>query len=596
MLETKLKILPESSGVYQFFDTDGKLLYIGKAKVLKNRVKSYFRFTPEIGAAGNLSPRIHKMINEVHDLEFIVVNNEFDALILENSLIKQLKPKYNILLRDDKTYPYIYIDWSQDYPRFEMTRKILKGSKIEYFGPFTSGARDILDSLYESFKLVQKKACIKGKKSCLFYQIEKCLAPCEKLVSPEHYQVIAKEAKEHIQNKNLLLKKLQTKMETLSESLRFEEAAVLRDRVEKIKRLRTVALDMARLNNLDVFYIKEGEKKSALVKLFIRDGKVVSSLNHVFKITGSMEEAYKRAILGAYKEKSPLPPKEIIVPVPFEDMEEVGELVSQTLERRVSIVIPDRGDKKKLLDVALKNAEEAVRQESAREDVQESIREILDLSSYPARIEVFDNSMMYGSEKVGAMVVYEDGFAKESYRRYKLEGGDEYAQMREMLTRRALSFDTLPPPDLWLIDGGLAQLNIAKEVIDSSGANVDVIAIAKEKIDAKAHRAKGGARDKIVTEKGELKLQQNDKRLMFLQKLRDEAHRFAIKFFRESKQKKDKEISLLKVPGIGQGSIKRLIDFFGSFEAVKKASLEELKKVIGKKSAETLFAYLNDGN
>lgn len=596
MLENKLKLLPESSGVYQFFDTAGKLLYIGKAKVLKNRVKSYFRFTPALGPANNLSPRIYKMIGEVANLEFIVVNNEFDALVLENSLIKQLKPKYNILLRDDKTYPYIYIDWSQAFPRFEITRKILKGSKIEYFGPFTSGARDILDSLYESFKLVQKKACVKGKKHCLFYQIEKCLGPCEGLVLSEDYRMIAKEAKEHIQNKNLLIKKLTIKMEQLSESLRFEEAAVLRDRVEKIKRLKTIALDMARLNDLDVLYIKEGEKKSVLVKLFIREGKVVSSGSHTFKITGTIEEAYKRALLGAYKEKSPLPPKEVIVPLAFEDMEEVGTLIGQNLGRKVSIIIPSRGDKKKLLEVARKNADEIVKQELEKEDVRDSIRELFDLDGYPARIEVFDNSMMYGSETVGTMIVYEDGFVKDSYRRYRLESHDEYGQMREMLTRRALSFETSPPPDLWLIDGGLAQLNIAREVIESSGANVDVVAIAKEKIDAKAHRAKGGARDKIVTEKGELKLQQNDKRLMFLQKLRDEAHRFAIKFFRESKQKKDKDISLLQIHGIGQGSVKKLIAYFGSFEGVKNANLEELEKVIGKKSAKMLFEHLNNGN
>lgn len=590
MLAKKIRELPESSGVYRFLDGDGRLLYIGKAKVLKNRIKSYFRFTPTLSPAPNLSPRIAKMISECEDLEYIVLANEFDALILENSLIKQLKPKYNILLRDDKTFPYIFIDWSLDFPRFEITRKVLKGSKIEYFGPFVSGARDILDSLYEIFKLVQKKSCLASKKACLFYQIERCLAPCTGEVGVDEYKKIASSAREYILNKKLLISALEAKMDAYAEALRFEEAATLRDRVTTIKSLKTISVDRAKLEDCDIFAISSSASKGVVVKLFMRSGKIVSSSHNFFAIRSGFDEqeAYKRAILGHYKESLPLPPSYILTPIGFEDKDECEEIVSGILQKKVKIEIPQKGDKKKLVDIALKNGEELLKGEKGDDEIRESIKDIFALQNIPYRVETFDTSSFMGQGRVGVMVVYEDGWLKEEYKRYKLEGSDEYSQTREMLTRRALSFSDNPPPDLWLIDGGVAQLNIAKEVISSSGANVDVLAIAKEKIDAKAHRAKGGAEDAVYFEGGSLKLGKNDKKLMFLQRLRDEAHRFAIKFFREKKQKEDKEVELLKLKGVGEASLKKLLNYFGSFKAIEEASFEEIAEVVGKGVAKAL--------
>ncbi|MDQ1338611.1 MAG: excinuclease subunit, partial [Campylobacterota bacterium] len=223
-LEETIKQLPNSAGIYQYFDKNGHLLYIGKAKSLSKRVKSYFNFTPELKPNSNLSLRITKMISETLSMNYIVVNSEHDALILENSLIKQLTPKYNILLRDDKTYPYIYIDNSQTYPRFEITRKIIKSPNIKYYGPYSVGARDILDSIYEICRLVQKKGSLKSKKLCLYYQIGKCLGPCELEVSEEAYKKELDTAKELIQNKKILIKKLEEKMLFYAENLRFEEA------------------------------------------------------------------------------------------------------------------------------------------------------------------------------------------------------------------------------------------------------------------------------------------------------------------------------------------------------------------------------------
>ena len=298
-LEQKVKNMPASAGVYQYFDANGKLLYVGKAKNLKNRVKSYFNFNP-FRASSNLSLRIKKMINEAVDLEYIVVNSEHDALLLENSLIKQLNPKYNILLRDDKTYPYIAVDLSQKYPRLEITRKIFKDKNIKYFGPYSSGARDIVDSVYEFCKLVQKKSCLKGAKACLFYQIDKCLAPCEFDVKDEIYQKELQKALMFVKDKKLLINKLQEKMEFYANELRFEEAMELRDRIERISKSSLKSdIDFASKENYDIFVVENNDKKAVIIKVFMREGKIISSSSDTINIKENFDkqELLHRALL-----------------------------------------------------------------------------------------------------------------------------------------------------------------------------------------------------------------------------------------------------------------------------------------------------------
>jgi len=236
----RLKNLPEGPGVYQFFDSDGRLLYVGKAKSLKKRVKSYFRLSPDVVPAPNLGARIYRMVSQTVRVETIVTQSESDALLLENSLIKQLKPKYNILLRDDKTYPYIYIDMSRPFPRFELTRKVVKGKKVKYFGPFPSGAKAILSSLYELVPLVQKRGCLRGKRACLFHQIGRCAAPCEGKIDEAGYSKLLEEALGYIHNKKRLISALREKMSFYAESMRFEEAAEIRDRIETDRKDRGV--------------------------------------------------------------------------------------------------------------------------------------------------------------------------------------------------------------------------------------------------------------------------------------------------------------------------------------------------------------------
>jgi len=290
-LDQKIKQLPDSSGIYQYFDKDDNLLYIGKAKNLSKRVKSYFSFTPELKAKSNLSTRIIKMINQTVSMNYIVVNSEHDALILENSLIKQLNPKYNILLRDDKTYPYIYIDNSLKYPRYEITRKIIKSSDITYFGPYSVGARDILDSVYEICKLVQKKGCLKSKKLCLYHQIDKCLGPCELPISKERYKKEVDLGLELIHNKKLLTTKLEKKMMFYAEEMRFEEAGELRDRIERISRSEIKSeIDFASGENYDIFAITNSQSRAVVVRIFMRNGKIISSSHDFIQLNEGYDE------------------------------------------------------------------------------------------------------------------------------------------------------------------------------------------------------------------------------------------------------------------------------------------------------------------
>ncbi|MDD3009312.1 MAG: excinuclease ABC subunit UvrC [Arcobacter sp.] len=608
-LQDKLKQLPNDAGVYQYFDKDGHLLYVGKAKVLKNRVKSYFKFTPKLLPADKLSPRIYKMISEVVSCEWIVVPNEHDALILENSLIKQLKPKYNILLRDDKTYPYIFIDYNEDFPRLEITRKIHKGKNIKYFGPYSTGAKDMLDSIYEIVPLVQKKSCVKGKTACLFHQIQKCLAPCENKISKEEYAKIVENALEYIYNKTKLISKLNEKMVQYSNDFRFEEAMNLRDRIKTIEKSQIKSgIDLATNEDIDIFAITSTNKKAVVVRMFLRDGKLTSSSHDFLKLDNyeeefefDYEEAYKRAIINYYDNEIPLLPKEILVGIELEDTSELEEFLQIRFNKKIKIINPKKDKKKDIVQIALSNCDELLRIDSSKNEtnIYEELKELFNLQTLPFRIESFDNSHMMGQATVGAMIVWDENlnsFDKKAFRHYNLESKDEYSQMREMLIRRVESFEKNPAPDLWIIDGGETLLKLAYDIVLSVGVNLDIIAIAKEKVDAKAHRAKGAAKDIIHyknknNEFKNFKLSTSDRRLQFVQRQRDEAHRFVINFHKKQKRAEDKQISLLQIKGIGEAKIKKLLLYFGEFEKIKNASLEELKNVLNEKDANLLKNY-----
>ncbi len=593
-LEQTLRQLPTQAGIYQYFDKNGRILYVGKAKNLKNRVKSYFTFTPHLQPNKKLSERIVSMLKQATSLEYIVVNSEHDALILENSLIKQLNPKYNILLRDDKTYPYIYIDTAQPYPRFDITRKVLKSKTIQYYGPYSVGARDILDSIYELCKLVQKKGSLSSQKLCLYHQINKCLGPCELPVSKELYDKELSFAKKLILNKKLLISHLQKRMEIYAEQMRFEEAAELRDRIEKISRSQIHSeIDFASDENYDIFAIEHTQTQAVVVRLFMRHGKIISSshsftqLHHGF----DLNELYTRALSNFYTQEKPPLCVPILLAHNFDDFEVIQDHISKVFGKKAQLLIPQRGKKKELISLALINAKELLKRNAQQQTstIYPEIQKLFELEKLPLRVEVFDNSHMAGVAPVGAMIVYDNGtFDKKSYRTYHLQAKDEYAQMRETLTRRVHSFEKNPPPDLWVLDGGATLLQLAKNILLSVGVTLDVIAISKEKVDAKAHRAKGKANDIIYTSEEKFLLKNNDKRLQWVQNLRDEAHRSAIAFHKKTKLKQDQESKLLTLHGISQAKIIKLLNHFGTFEEIKNLSFEAISEVLNQKDAKII--------
>ncbi|MCW0227438.1 excinuclease ABC subunit UvrC [Campylobacter lari] len=593
MLENELKTLPNLPGVYQYFDIQGKLLYVGKAKNLKNRVRSYFNFTPNLCPNPNNSLRIQKMISQTYHLEFVTTKSEADALILENSFIKQLHPKYNILLRDDKTYPYIYIDLNEDFPRFEITRKIIKKNKIKYFGPFFKGAKELLNALYLSFELRQKKSC---KELCLFYQIKRCKGPCEQKISKQEYEKIVQKATQALLNPLSLIKNLENKMLEYAKNENYEEAATIRDQIKTIEDLSVkIQIDLAKLEDFDVFAIHHEANILSMVRFVINNGRIISSNHKVLTLNHQDEfdlnAIYKQYILENYTQDSPINSTRIYTHEEFEDMNLLQNLLSERFSKKFHLKTPKLGEKKALCELALENAKINTQKHLRSDDYLflKELKEFFNLQNYPNYIEIFDNSHMQGEANVGALVAYKDGkFDKSSYRHYHLSYKNDYDQMLQTLSKRALSFDKNPPPDLWLIDGGDALLKLANDIIKSSGANVDILAISKEKIDAKAYRAKGSAKDKIYTQEGKIQLSTDDKKLQFLQKLRDEAHRFAISFHQKTKRKQDLQNSRLIQLGISQGYIKKFLDYYGSFDEISKASFDELKTLSNTKIAKLI--------
>ena len=597
MLIEEIKSLPASPGVYQYFDAAGKLLYVGKAKILKNRVKSYFSFTPALAPSPRLSARIAKMISEAAHLEYIVTPSESDALILENSFIKQLKPKYNILLRDDKTYPYIYVNLDDDFPRFEITRKIVKGRNIRYFGPYFHGAKEILQTLYMQFPLVQKKNCVKGKKACLFHQIGRCAAPCEDKISKQDYARIVQSALAALKNPQKMVPTLWERMARLAQSENFEEAAQIRDKIEILKQMNVkVEVDLAKLDDFEVFAIAARDGLVCAVHFSIREGKISASSSHIINCKApsadDIANAYKQMILSAFPAAAPVACAKIYVYDEFDDADLVCEILSKRHERAFKIYAPKIGEKRKICEIAYQNCEINIKKHLKTHDYAflQELKDYFDLTNLPVNIEVFDNSHMFGAAAVGAMISFQDGeFNRQNYRHKHLSSNNDYDQMREYLTSRALKFDELAAPDLWLIDGGTALLSLAEDIISSVGANVDIIAISKEKIDAKAHRAKGAAKDKICTKDRIFSLPTDDKKLQFFQRLRDEAHRFAISFHQKSKRKLDLQSSKLLNLGVSKGSLKKLLDFYGDFESIYAASFDEIRSLTNIQTAEKIL-------
>lgn len=582
MLIQEIENLPDSAGIYQYFDDKSHLLYVGKAKNLKKRVKSYFVFKPKLAANPKNSLRIQNMIAQCKHLEFISTDSEADALILENSLIKQLRPKYNILLRDDKTYPYIYIDLSEDFPRFNISRKLIKKPKIKYYGPFFKGAKELLNALYENYKLKQKNSC---KSPCIFYQMKRCLAPCASMVSKQEYDKIVKEATSSLLNPSILIKNLEKKMLFYAENENYEEAAKIRDSIKTINELKTkVKIDIAKLENFDVFAFANKGINICTIRFVIQNGKLISSKTNISKnILKDIDanEIYKQMIIENFNTQNPLNSKTIYVRDEFKDLEPLQDLLCDRFKQKISIKVPKNNEKKQICDLAYKNALLFLENNDKKEDkILQKLFDFFELNNFPSCIEIFDNSHLQGNATVGAMVSYNEGkLDKNRYRLFHLKAKNEYEQMKELLLRRLEMIDELSVPDMWLIDGGKTLLNLAIDLVKSYGLNIDVLAISKEKMDNKTRRAKGFANDEIHSSLSSFKLNNSDEKLLFLQRLRDEAHRFAISFHKKTRQKQNLQSSKLQNLGISKAYIQRLLQYFGSFEAIYEADFESIKKV-----------------
>jgi excinuclease ABC subunit C len=378
-------------------------------------------------------------------------------------------------------------------------------------------------------------------------------------------------------------------MSKLAMQERYEEAGAMRDNIKAISSLAISSnIDLANELNLDIFAIPNGDERGVIVKLFMRSGKIISSAYTYFRHTHIFDEneAYKQALLEFYTVDTPNISKQILTAHSFEDMEKIADTLSTRFNKKIEIIKPQRAAKAKLISLAMQNCEELLKRRESNTIMEQKIADLFDLTVIPYRVETFDNSHLMGVAVVGGQVVWDEGkWDKSSYRRYKLEARDEYGQMREMLSRRIADFENHPAPDLWILDGGQANLNLAYSLLKEENINLNVLAIAKEKLDAKAHRAKGAAKDILYTSNGVMELKANDPRLHWIQRQRDEAHRYAITYHQNMKRKEDTQISLLNKKGIGKATVKKLIDYFGTFEAIENASREEIEKVTNKKTS-----------
>lgn len=588
-LTEKLAHLPDKPGVYLMKDEHGRIIYVGKAVVLKNRVRSYFQ------SSRNHSPKVLSMVSRIADLEYIVTGSEMEALILECNLIKKHRPKYNISLRDDKTYPYIKVTLHEAFPRIYATRKVLKDG-ARYFGPYTNAG-----AVHETLKLLRKmfplRSCrnLDAKRPCLEYHIKRCLAPCAGYVTAEVYGRMIKAASMLLEGRSdHVMKDLRRQMEVAAENLEFEQAARLRDQLAAVEKITEKQNIVTGAGDQDAIGMARSALGTCVQVFFIRSGKMVGR-DH-FIISGSEhedDEAVLTAFIKQYYSQAGFIPREVLLPIVLAEQPLLGEWLSQQKGGRVQVETPKRGTKKDIVEMAAGNAatvleEQASRIQAHTDQTAGAVAELgsyLDMDNLPERIECFDISHIQGAETVASMVVFEGGMPKkEDYRRYKLktvEGKpDDFKSMQEVVGRRYREAQGVLP-DLIIIDGGKGQLNAALEIIRGNGlTEVMVVGLAKEF----EHVFKEGESEPLI-------LPRHSQSLYLIQRIRDEAHRFAITYHRKLRSKRNLVSVLDHVPGIGAKRRKALWDAFGSLNKIKGASVEEMAALPGMNYAAAQAVY-----
>ncbi len=568
---------------------DGEVLYVGKARNLKNRVSNY-------AAGRGHSNRIALMIALTRSMEFVVTETETEALLLEANLIKRLKPRFNILLRDDKSFPYILIRRDHSAPQLLKHRGARK-AKGDYFGPFASvgAVNHTLNTLQKAFLLrTCSDSVYEGRtRPCMLYQIKRCAGPCVDLVQPDAYAELVDEAQAFLRGKsNALREDLQTRMQTASDALDFETAARLRDRIRAIAAVTTdQGINPAGVEEADVIAVAQDGGRSCVQVFFFRVGQNWGNQSFFPKHDQDAEpDEVLAAFLAQFYDDKPAP-GQILLSHPVAEAELLGEALSLRAERRVSLATPQRGEKRKLVDQTLRNAREALARrlsESASQaQLLAGVQRIFELEDLPQRIEVYDNSHIQGTNALGAMIVAgPEGFEKTHYRRFNMKGddaatNDDFAMMAAMMQRRFSRLlkerdEGAPVPDLVLIDGGKGQLSSVMAVIEELGlTDIKIVAIAK------GPERDAGREAFYLPGKAPFKLPQKDPVLYYLQRLRDEAHSFAIGGHRAKRKKAISDNPLDDVPGIGPTRKKALLTHFGSAKAVRNAALADLEAVDG---------------
>ena len=586
LIKSKLELLPTSPGCYIHKDKNGTIIYVGKAKNLRNRVRSYFR--------GSHDTKTEALVSEIVDFEFIVTESNIEALLLEINLIKENKPKYNIMLKDDKSYPFIKIT-NERYPRLIITRQVKKDGGL-YFGPYpdVGAANEIKRLLDRIFPF--RKCTNPPSKVCFYYHIGQCMAHTVCRKDEAYFKAMSQEVSDFLKGQDdKIIDDLKSKMALAAQSMEFEKAAEYRDLIQSIGTLRTKQRVMAKdLQNRDVFgyYVDKGWM--CVQVFFVRQGKLIERDVNLFPYYNDPDEDFLTYIGQFYQEKSHLKPNEILIPADI-DEEAVRAMVD------TKVLKPQRGEKKQLVNLAIKNARVSLQQkfdllEKSIEKTQgaiENLGRLLQIPT-PVRIESFDNSNIMGTSPVSAMVVFVNGKpSKKDYRKYKIKtvvGPDDYASMREVIRRRygRVQRDGLTPPDLIVIDGGQGQVNIAKQVIQEElGLDIPIAGLQKND-KHQTHELLFGDPLEVV------ELSRNSQEFFLLQRIQDEVHRFAITFHRQLRSKNSFSSQLDGIEGLGPKRKQNLMKYFKSLTKIKKASVDEIVAVgIPRAVAEAVHQHLN---
>ena len=580
----KLALVPTKPGSYQMKNKDGLIIYVGKAKNLKNRLKSYF--------TGTVTGKTKMLVEDIDDFEYIVTSSELESLILEITLIKKYNPKYNILLKDDKTYPYIELT-NDKYPILKIVRHTKKKkNKTHLYGPYPNvkAARKTVEMINRIYPL---RKCEKLKKEvCLYYHIHECLGYCVHNIKEEEISKMTKEITSFLKgDPTIISEKIKNEMNKASENLNFERALELKNMLEDIDTtLRRQKIDLNKNYNFDLInYYCENNYLSIEI-FFIRDGLLFGRHNEIVQTLGNIEDEVIEYLIKFY-ENEVLLPKELYVPQDLDD-----QLLSEYFS--IKVQKPQKGKLKNLMDLAKENAKEQItlqeetlkKDDEIRHNAVNELKELLNIDK-ASRIESFDNSHLFGTFYVGGMVVFEDFIPqKDDYRKYKISTDvkDDLSAMKEVLYRRYFKvlMEDLKRPDLIVMDGGKTQISVAKEIIDSLGLNIPIIGLVKDN----HHKTNSIMNDKYEI----LEVKKDSNLFLFLTKIQEEVHRYAITYHRNIKAKGALASILDLVPGIGEVRRKELIKYFGSLKKMKEATLEELKEVLPADIAENLFSYLKE--